>query len=478
MELHILIDGRKDLSGQVVRQLRAAIKEGRLAPGEQLPPSRLLASQLQLARKTVADAYARLVLDGLLATRVGRGTYVAERVPASAPAAAPILASPPAALAHWQALPTPLRHPHPDAHSRFEFIGGQPARAPFPHDEWRRCILAGLRADAARHGRYAETEGVAALRQAIAGFIGFTRGVRCTAAEVLVTHGAQQALDLLARVLVTPGDVVAVEEPGYPPARQLFASRGARVVPVPVDAEGLRVDAIPADARLVYVTPSHQFPLGMPLSAARRQALLDHAHKHGAIVVEDDYDSAFRHAATAQASLQAMDRSGCVVYVGTFSKVMMPEIRAGYLVAPPALVSALATAKYLADGHSATLVQHALAGFIDNGGLARHIRRCHAAYAARRERLLVRLDGDLSPWLEPIPTTVGFHLSAWLRRALDVDLLCRLARRAEVGLYPLAPFYAGPTLRQGLLFGFGAIDSIDIDEALDRVLAILRTLAP
>jgi GntR family transcriptional regulator/MocR family aminotransferase len=208
------------------------------------------------------------------------------------------------------------------------------------------------------------------------------------------------------------------------------------------------------------------------MSTARRQALLERAHAQGAIVIEDDYDSAFRYAGLPQDSLQQMDRTGCVAYVGTFSKVLMPEIRIGYLVAPPALLKAVTTAKHLTDWHNATLMQRALTHFIVDGALTRHIRRCHAVYGGRRERLLQRIGGDLAPWLEAIPTTVGFHLSAWLRHDTDVELLCRLARRVEVGIYSLSDFYAGPSQRKGLFFGFGAIDSIDIDAALDRLLRL------
>lgn len=473
MELHIVLDGRKDLSGQLYRQLRDAIRGGRLGAGEQLPPSRLLSDQLGLARKTVAEAYGRLTLDGLLVSQVGRGTFVADVRTAVALAPKATVPAGAGLVRRWSELPTPLRHPMPEGASRYEFIGGYASRTPFPHDEWRRCLLAALRAEAQTHGRYADTEGVPALRQAIARFAGFSRGVRCTASDIVVTNGAQQALDLMARILVAPGDVVAVEEPGYPPARLLFESQGARVALVPVDEEGMVVDAIPQEARLIYVTPSHQFPLGMPMSGARRQALLARAHAQGAFVIEDDYDSAFRYVGQPQDSLQRMDRTGCVAYVGTFSKVLMPEIRIGYLVVPPTLMNAVVTAKHLTDWHNATLNQRALDLFIESGGLTRHIRRCHDVYAGRRERLLQRLGGDLASWFEAIPTTVGFHLSAWLRREIDVDLLCRLARRVEVGIYPLSNFYAVQPQRQGLLFGFGAIDSIDIDTALDRLADIL-----
>lgn len=476
MELHIVLDGRKDLSGQLYRQLRDAIRGGSLAAGEQLPPSRLLSDQLGLARKTVAEAYGRLTLDGLLVSRVGRGTFVADVRTSAVPGVKSTMPAQAGLVQRWSEMLTPLRHPMPEGASRFEFIGGYASRTPFPYDEWRRCVLAALREEARTHGRYGATEGVPVLRQAIAQFAGFSRGVRCTASDIVVTNGAQQALDLMARILVAPGDVVAVEEPGYPPARLLFESQGARVALVPVDADGMVVEAIPAEARLVYATPSHQFPLGMPMSAARRQALLARAHAQGAFVIEDDYDSAFRYTGPAQDSLQRMDRTGCVAYVGTFSKVLMPEIRIGYVVVPPTLMNAVVTAKHLTDWHGATLTQRALALFIESGGLARHVRRCHEVYAGRRERLLQRLGGDLAPWLQAIPTTVGFHLSAWLRRELDLDLLCRLARRAEVGIYPLSNFYAAQPQRQGLLFGFGAIDSIGIDTGLDRLADILASL--
>jgi GntR family transcriptional regulator/MocR family aminotransferase len=276
---------------------------------------------------------------------------------------------------------------------------------------------------------------------------------------------------------VEPGSTVAVEEPGYPPARQLFASQGANVVGIPVDAEGIVVGAIPSDCRLIYVTPSHQFPLGMQMSLRRRKELLARALAMGAIVVEDDYDSAFLYKARPVDSLQSMDAHGIVAYVGTFSKVMMPELRIGYLVAPPAILQAVSTAKHLSDWHGSTLMQQALANFIADGHLQKHIRRCHNIYAARRDAILRRLHGDLSPWLEPVPIEAGFHMTALLRRAVDVPLLLRMARRMDVGLYSTAGFHADTPPAPALFFGFGAIDTLDIDEALNRVRQVLEELA-
>jgi len=476
MELHIVIEGRKDLTGQLYRQLSDAIRSGRLAPGQQLPPTRLLAEQLGLSRKTVAEAYSRLTLDKLVVGRVGAGSYVQapadprpQRMDRSGLASADIVRK-------WDSMPTPLRHPLPEGRSRYEFIGGATTPSHFPMDEWRRCVTHALRQDPALRGRYGDAEGVPLLREAIARHIAFARGVVCTPANVVVTNGAQQALDLLGRVLLEPGCVVAVEDPGYPAARGLFASQGAQVVGIPVDGEGIIVERIPDGTRLIYVTPAHQFPLGMPMSVTRRRALLARARDIGAIVIEDDYDSEFRYEGRPTDSLQSMDMHGIVVFVGTFSKVMLPELRLGYMVLPETLLNATLTVKHLTDWHTNTMNQHALAKFIGDGYLQKHIRRCHGIYATRRERLQTLFATLLAPWFELVPAEAGFHLAALCKREIDIDLLLRLARRAEVGLYSLANFYADQPPQQGLYLGYGAIDTLDIEPALTRVRDILIEL--
>ncbi|WP_432725394.1 PLP-dependent aminotransferase family protein [Variovorax sp. W6] len=480
MELHVVIEGDKDLAGQLYRQLKEAIRSGRLAAGEKLPPSRLLAQQLGLSRKTVSEAYARLSYEKLLTGRVGSGTFVAGgavRKPGTTAARA--LAGG-AMLEHWRGMSTPLRHPAPAGSACYEYIGGAPARDLFPHADWRRCMLHALRQGARSRGLYGESEGLHELRDAIARHARFSRGVRCAAADILVTNGAQQALDLIARVLVEPGSTVAMEEPGYPPARLLLAGQGAKVVGVPVDGEGLVVERIPDGTRLIYVTPAHQFPLGMPMSEERRKALLKRADELGAIVIEDDYDSEFRYEGRPADSLQSMDASGRVVFVGTFSKTLAPDLRLGYLIAPPDVLEAAATAKYLTDCHTATPAQSALAKFIADGDLNRHIRRCHAAYAQRRERIVRRFEQDLSPWFELVPVSAGIHMAALCRHGagdrIDIDQLVRLARRVDVGLYPLAPFFHFSPPRQGLMLGFGAIGEADIDPSLDRVRDVLAQM--
>ncbi|HTJ96576.1 MAG TPA: PLP-dependent aminotransferase family protein [Rhodocyclaceae bacterium] len=476
MELHVVIHGKKDLSGQLYRQLREAILSGRLKAGEQLPPTRLLAEQLGFSRKTVTEAYARLSYDNLLIGQAGTGTFINANIKTRAQQRKSEDLAGSAVVEHWRNIGPMLAHPVAGNLARYDFIGGATPKNLFPNEEWRRCMLHGLRQNAAMRGLYAPIEGLPPLREAIARHISFSRGVRCTADDVIITNGAQQALDLISRVLVVSGNVVAIEEPGYPPARQLMTAQGAQVVGVPVDAEGIIVEQIPDTARLIYVTPAHQFPLGMPMSEVRRRALLAKARDIGAIIMEDDYDSEFRYSGRPTDSLQSMDEDGIVAFVGTFSKTLSPELRIGYLIAPPALLNAVATAKKLSDSHTALTNQWALLKFIDDGLLLKHIRRCHSVYASRREKIEQRFADDLAPWFELIPATAGFHLAARCRREIDIQLLIALAHRAEVGLYPLSFFYHYSEPQHGLLFGYGAIETLDIGPALDRVRDILTQI--
>ncbi|WP_394779321.1 PLP-dependent aminotransferase family protein [Undibacterium sp.] len=480
MEMHIVIEGDKDLAGQLYQQMRDAILSGRLAAGTRIPPSRLLAEQLGISRKTVSTVYARLTDEQLLSGQVGVGTFVNTQAAQAAPRTQGKVRDELAGMAvvrRWNDMSTPLRHPAPAGNSRYEYIGGASTKSHFPMEEWRRCVLFALRQDTDVRGLYQQAEGAGMLRDAISRHIGFSRGVKCTAADMVVTNGAQQALDLISRVLIEPGSVVAVEEPGYPPARLLFASQGANVCGVQVDGEGIIVEQIPDDARLIYVTPSHQFPLGMPMSMPRRQALLDRAREIGAIIIEDDYDSEFRYEGRPADSLQGMDENGIVAYVGTFSKVMLPELRLGYLVAPAGILNAIAVAKHLTDWHTASLVQYAAAKFIDDGYLQKHVRQCHGIYSRRREKILARFGGDLAEWFDIVPSVAGFHIAVLCRKDLDIGLLIKLARRVGVGLYPLDGFYHFSAPRQGLILGFGGIDTLDIDFSLDLVRDILQQMA-
>ncbi len=474
MDLHIVIDRDQPLGEQLLRQLRALIRSGRLATGAQLPPTRLLAEQLRLARQTVAEAYERLTLEQLIEARPGRGSFVCAppATEAERPAPAAVRLASAERIAAFQALPVPLLRFADNPLARWDFIGGSPEPALFPHEDWRRHLHAAQR-QMGQGGAHAPPAGLDALREAIAEHLAYARGVHCTAADVIVTQGAQQAFDLLVRVLVGPGEVAAMESPGYPPITGLLRAQGARIAAVPVDEQGLVVEQLPGDARLVYTTPAHQFPLGVAMSAARRRALLAWAARTGAVVVEDDYDSEFRFEGQPRDSLQGLDTDGRVASVGSFSKTLAPSLRLGYVIAPPALREALLHAKHLADAHGPSLLQSALARFMAEGAYRRHLRRCVTAYGHRRERLMRGFSGSLSRWLHLLPAEAGFHQAALLAPglALDATQLAALARRVDVGLYPLQAFGAG---RDGLLMGFGRVDPEGIDAALARVAELLE----
>jgi GntR family transcriptional regulator/MocR family aminotransferase len=399
MDLVVPISGRGDVVARIYGRLRDAIEEGRLRRGDRLPSSRDLARDLAVARNTVAAAYDALVAEGYAVGRVGAGTFVAAE-PRPSPSLEP---SPGAATPARVVAPPRSRVP-------FDFRLGVPDPRLFPVAAWRRAMGHAIDEAVAVSPGYGDPAGDPGLRVAIARHAGVSRGVRGSADEIVLTEGAQGAIDLVARVLVRTGDVVAVESPGYPPARDRLASAAARVVPVPVDAEGLRVDALPAGARLVYVTPSHQLPTGVAMSPARRAALLAWAERHDAMILEDDYDSEFRYAARPLEPLQRLDRAGRVVYVGSFSKTLLPMLRLGFLVAPPRLVPALREARRLAGWHGDVPTQLAMRTLIDDGGFARHLRRSRRVYRARRERLVAGVERELGPWLRLNPSVAGLHV--------------------------------------------------------------------
>ncbi|MFI5607894.1 PLP-dependent aminotransferase family protein [Amycolatopsis sp. NPDC051903] len=461
MDFHVTLAGRGDLGTRIYREVRDAILDGRLRSGERLPPTRELATHLSVSRNTVAVAYDRLTADGFLTGRVGSGTFVAADLPSRGGRAAPAGdAIRPREV--WRALPPLETAGEPP---EYDFRVGIPDARLFPLQTWRRLLSAELRVTGS--AQYSHPAGHPGLRAAIARHVGLSRSVRADADDVLVTQGAQQALDLLCRVLLAPGDRVAVEEPGYRIARLLFRSHGADVAGVPVDREGLRVDALPARTRLVYVTPSHQFPLGSPMSLARRTALLDWAERAGAVVVEDDYDSEFRFSDRPLEPLQSLDRAGRVAYVGSFSKTLVPALRLGFLVAPRSLRDALQHARQLSDWHGDPAAQGALARFLDEGLFARHIRKATREYAARHERITELLRERFAGLLTPVPSAAGLHLCALSE--VDVEAVAAQANRVGVGVQTLAGLCGEPAPR-GLALGYGSI----APEKIEPGLAALR----
>jgi GntR family transcriptional regulator/MocR family aminotransferase len=289
--------------------------------------------------------------------------------------------------------------------------------------------------------------------------------------HVTVTSGTQQALDIVGKILLAPGDRVVVEDPGYPPAWRLFKALGARVAAVPVDSEGLVVDALPADCRLVYVSPSHQFPLGVAMSLGRRTALLSWAQRHDAAIIEDDYDSEFRFGGPPIEPLQTMDTGGRVIYVGSFSKTMLPTLRLGFIVSPPSLSEAMSAAKYVTDWHTPLAAQAAMAQFIDQGLFARHLRKMRGIYRARHTKSVDSLTREFADHLEVIPSAAGLHVCA-VARGASVEALRAVACRASaigVEVHELARYGVDGRPRAGLLLGYGAIATERIDEGLTRL---------
>jgi GntR family transcriptional regulator/MocR family aminotransferase len=470
MDVHLRLDGRQDLTEQIYDQVRSAILEGRLQAGDRLPPSRALAKELDVSRNTVGFAYDWLAGEGLLEARQGSGTFVstAEVNLTTALDAAP--ASPLRPRSFWSQVRAPGSWPA--ERRRYDFRLGLPDSALFPFEIWRRLLTRELRREAG-NGGYGPAAGHEGLRTAIARHVGTSRAVRADPAHVVVTNGTQQGLDLIARVMLAPGDCVAMEEPGYPAARLLFQSLGLRVVRVPVDDEGLLISALPDQARLVFVCPSHQMPLGMPMSMARRKALLSWARDRDTAIVEDDYDSEFRFGGQRLDALHALDSAGRVFYIGTFSKTLEPALRLGFVIAPPPICEALTAARYLSDWHSPLALQAAMARFIEEGLFARHLHTTRIEYEARHELLLQALTDDPQARLQPIPTSVGLHITALLPPGSTVDEL-DLGERigdAGVGLYLLKDFYAGPPDRTGVILGFGAIAQSQIGPGVKQLLA-------
>lgn len=470
MDLPLSLDRSSNttLQMQLCEQLRAAILDGRLPAGTRLTSTRALAESLTVSRNVVVAAYDELYAEGYTEGHHGSGTFVTRDLPPLPKRTRPE----PAGIPRWLRTPAPPDLDVPDDDPNLIiFRIGRPNTALIAAETWRRAW-----SDVANQlppSYYGAPAGDERLRQALADYLGRSRGVACDAADVVITSGALQAVDLVARATLREDDPVAIEEPGYPSARRVFTARGAALVPVPVDGDGLRVDQLPegdAAPLLVYTTPSHQYPLGARLSIRRRLALLSWAERCDALIVEDDYDSEYRYDSPPLPALAGLDLAGRVVYIGTFSKVLSPALRLGYVVAPPPLRERIVRLKRLSDYHTPWPVQRALATFIESGGLERHIRRARRHYAEKR-----RIVADAFRPVAEIATLrgleAGIHVFLELHPSLDTQRVIERAHQAGVVVESITEHYVGAPQLNGLLLGYGGLT---LDQA-ERGSAILAT---
>ena len=462
---------------QVYRRLRAAILGGALPHGTRLPSTRQLAAELDLSRNTVEVAFEQLRAEGFIERRVGAGSFVAmsrtDRPVAPAGRTRSARASESASLLSARGRLVAEAGTRAGQAASRTFAPCVPGLQDFPVALWNRVLAKRARLGGGALLETGDPAGYRPLREATAAYLGAVRGVQCDWRQVLIVGSTQQALDLVARLVLDPGDEAWIEEPGYLGARAALAAAGARLVPVPVDADGIVVEqgvALAPRARLAYVTPSHQYPLGVTTTLARRVALLAWAERAAAWIVEDDYDSEFRYAGRPLAAVQGLDRSGRVLYTGTFNKVMFPSLHVAYLVVPPGLAERVVAARAVTDGPVATLAQAALADFIGDGHFAAHIRQMRRLYEERRDVLRHELAQRLGTLLTVAHAEAGLHLAALLPRGVDDRPLSTAAAAAGLDVPPLSRYYLGRPSRRGLVLNFAGT-------ARAEIIAGVRTLA-
>jgi GntR family transcriptional regulator/MocR family aminotransferase len=457
---------------QIYRWFREAILRGTLAGRERLPSTRELAEQLHVSRTVVVLAYELLLAEGFIAGRQGSGTYVCEGLARPRPSArigkAKVRLSRfgTAADAAAPKVNVPSRRAEPP---RYDFAYGRSDVELFPFEMWRRILLRHARGASIRELDYAPAAGSLALRESIAQHVRRSRGVVCDPSQVIVVSGSQQALDLIARLLIERGDRVALEDPSYQGTREVLRAAGARLLAVPVDREGLDPAKLPSDARLAFVTPSHQFPTGAILPLARRLALLDWARREDALIVEDDYDGEFRYEDQPLTSLQGLDVEGRVIYVGTFSRTIFSALRLGYVVVPRALVRVFTAAKWLCDRHTATLEQEALAELIATGMYERHLRRLRRKNAARRAVLLDAIGKHLGDRVTVTGDGAGAHIVLWPKKRLAENAVIEAAAARGVGIYGVSQYFLTRAPRAGLMLGYSRMRESEIREGIRRL---------
>lgn len=453
------------LIDQLAAQIRAAIESGSVAPAWRLPSTRALAEQLDVSRTVTSEAYATLLAEGYLESRRGSGTYVVERGVEASPSSSRPTPSP--KRARWLRLPVEPPAVDPPADPEIPFRICEPDANSFPDAAWRSAARAAIN-EGLLEG-YPPPEGDPGLRHKIAAFLRQERGLAVSPDELVVTAGTTQSLDLIARATLRAGDRVAFEDPGYRLARQIFTDRGAVIEPVPVDDAGLVTDRLPEDLdrpapMAIYLTPSHQFPLGSALSFRRRQALLEWAARRDVLVIEDDYDSEFRFDGPVLPSLRTGDGGDAVVYLGTFSKSLTPRLRLGYLIAPPVLREVLLRLKVRSDQGTHWLTQRMLARYLGSGAFTRHLRRMRRLYRRRRDALIDAV-GPLPDGVRWCGLAAGLHATLLLPPELPAALLVERAAARGVVVASLADYQLATPPQNGLVLGYGASPEKQIESA-------------
>lgn len=464
------------LSRQVYQWIRHAIVERAIPPGEALPSTRELAEENSISRTVVVQAYDQLTAEGFIAGRRGSGTYVSESLEHRPPPAqkrfASVRLSPFGVAATSMALDGigPTRSTRPP---RYNFAFGNCALDDFPLAAWRRILLRRTRSASARSFDYGAPAGSTSLREAIAAHLRRSRALQCDVSQVLIINGAQQAIDLIMRLLVNPREPVAVEDPQYHGIRQVLLAARVRIQPVPVDHDGLIPQHLPRRSRLAVVTPSHQYPTGAVLPLPRRMALLAWASRTNALIVEDDYDGEFRYEGEPVEPLQSLDHEGRVIYVGTFSRTLFPAMRIGYLVAPRPLFASFAAAKWLSDRHTPVLEQETLAEFIASGAYERHLRRARRANTVRRDALLTAIEEYLGDRVTVTGSRSGTHIVLWPREQANEKSILAQAAAAGVGIYGISGYFLRPSPRPGFLLGYAGMPVEQICEGIRRLAGVL-----
>ncbi len=471
---------------QIYDTLRGLIISGELASGTRIPSTRELMYDLKVSRTTVRHAFDQLIAEGYLSSRCGSGTYVASQIidELLQPAATKKLSGAEKPLAAASLSRRGLKVADARAISGYSharpFVHSVPGLDQFPFKIWARVLAQQWhRIDDGKMG-YGELAGYRPLRKAIASYLASARGINCHWEQVIIVAGAQQAFGLVANMLLDPGDSVWVEEPGYGGARGAFVAAGLNLIPVPVDKYGLDVKAgcaLEPNARLAYLTPSHQLPLGMVMPFSRRLEILEWARQRDAWLIEDDYDSEFRYIDQPLPAMQGLDQDECTIYIGTFSKVLYPSLRLGYLVVPPSLSEAFTSAIGIISKGPPTHLQAAVADFITEGHFARHIRRMRKIYKERQDALLEAAHAKLDGLLDVSPTNAGFHLIGWLPEGIDDVAVSESAASRGIDIMPLSSCYQHPPKRGGLVLGFASVPPEMLRNGIDVLASVFHEMA-